>query len=403
MTSAECQASLTNRRQRASGAYNSPMPWLVLGLGLVAFVVSLVATRAATLAGRRLNALDAAGVAGQVKAEVRRVPNIGGVGVVAGLLAPIVGALVLAPLIDGPHRELTNPSAVVFDAVVLIAAIVLLHVLGLIDDRKPLGPWLKMALMALPAVAIPLLTDTRLLTLLDQYPGGQALSIAITALWLLAMTNALNFLDNMDGLSAGVAAIAGVFLTIAMLLGEQWFVGGLAACVVGACLGFLPHNFPRAKVFMGDGGSLVLGFVLGFLSVRGTYILEDVASQAGTRSNESMEITLATPPTAWWGVLLPVLVLAVPLYDLTTVVSLRLSQGKSPLVGDLQHVSHRLADRGFGRRGAVLLLWAFAMIAGASGLLLMTVSATGAIIIGVQAVVLMAVLGVLEFWPRGAR
>lgn len=356
------------------------MPWLVLGLGLVALVVSLVATGLATLLGRRLNAMDAPGVAGQVKAGPRRVPNIGGIGVVAGLLVPMVGTLVLAPLIDGPHRALTDLSAVAFDAVVLILAILLLHVLGVIDDRKPLGPLVKLGLMALPAVAIPLLTDSRLLTLLDAYPGGEALSVALTAIWLLAMTNAMNFLDNMDGLSGGVAAIAGAFMTAAMLLAGQWFVAGLSACVVGACLGFLPHNFPRARVFMGDGGSLVLGFVLGFLSVRGTYMAE-----GGTQ---------------WWGVLLPVLVLAVPLYDLTTVVGLRLSQGKSPLVGDLQHVSHRIADRGLGRRGAVLVLWAFAAIAGASGLLLLTVNATGAIIIGVQAVVLMAVLGVLEFWPR---
>ncbi|MGD1916771.1 MAG: MraY family glycosyltransferase [Phycisphaerales bacterium] len=358
---------------------------LVLALGASAFVVGLAATWAATLLGRRLNALDAAGVDGQVKAAPRTVPNIGGVGVVVGLLVPIVGALVLAPMVDGPHRELTEPSVVVLDAVVLISAMLLLHVLGLVDDRKPLGPWLKLVLMALPAVAIPLLTDTRLLTLLDAYPGGEIASVAITALWLLAMTNALNFLDNMDGLAGGIAAIAGVFLTIAMLLAEQWFVAGLAACVTGACLGFLPHNFPRARIFMGDGGSLVLGFVLGFLSVRGTYM-----SEGGGQ---------------WWGVLLPLLVLAVPLYDLTTVVALRLSQGKSPLVGDLQHVSHRLAGvgrvGGLGRRGAVLVLWAFSMIAGASGLLLLTVNATGAIIIGVQAAVLMGVLAVLEFWPRG--
>lgn len=376
------------------------MLWLVLALGAVALLVAFVATWLATRLGRRLNTLDAAGVAGQVKADPRRVPNIGGIGVVAGLLLPIVGALVLAPMVDGPHRELTDPSAVILDAVVLIAAILLLHVLGLVDDRKPLGPWLKMGLMALPAVAIPLLTDSRLLTLLDQYPGGEIASVAITALWLLAMTNALNFLDNMDGLSAGIAAIAGAFLTIAMLMAGQWFVAGLSACVVGACLGFLPHNFPKARVFMGDGGSLVLGFVLGFLSVRGTYVTVD-SPIAGTRSNEPLMVGIVEPTITWWAVLLPVLVLAVPLYDLATVVGLRLSQGKSPLVGDLQHVSHRLADRGLGRRGAVLVLWAFGMIAGASGLLLLTVNATGAIIIGVQAVVLMAVLGVLEFWPRG--
>lgn len=357
------------------------MPLLVLALGVVALVVSLAATGLATGLGRRMNAMDAPGVAGQVKADARQVPNIGGIGVVVGLAVPIVGALVLAPMIDGPHRAATDPSAVVLDAIILLAAIALLHVLGLVDDRKPLGPLIKLGLMALPAVAIPLLTDSRLLTLLDAYPGGEALSIAITAMWLLAMTNAMNFLDNMDGLSAGVAAIAGAFLTAAMLMAGQWFVAGLSACVVGACLGFLPHNFPKARIFMGDGGSLVLGFVLGFLSVRGTYMTE-----GGSQ---------------WWGVLLPVLVLAVPLYDLATVVGLRLSQGKSPLVGDLQHVSHRLADRGLGRRGAVLVLWAFSMIAGASGLLLLTVNTTGAIIIGVQAVVLMGVLGVLEFWPRG--
>ena len=366
-------------------AYNTAMLLLILALGASAFVVGCAATWAATLLGRRLNALDAAGVAGQVKAAPRTVPNLGGIGVVVGLLVPIAGALVLAPMVDGPHRELTEPSAVVFDAVLLVSAILLLHALGLVDDRKPLGPWTKMALMTLPAVAIPLLTDTRLLTLLDAYPGGEVVSIAITSIWLLAMTNALNFLDNMDGLAGGVAAIAGAFLTVAMLLAEQWFVAGLAACVAGACLGFLPHNFPRARVFMGDGGSLVLGFVLGFLSVRGTYI-----SEGGSQ---------------WWGVLLPLLVLAVPLYDLTTVVALRLGQGKSPLVGDLQHVSHRLAgvgrDGGLGRRGAVLVLWAFAVIAGASGLLLLTVNATGAIIIGVQAVVLVGVLAVLEFWPKG--
>jgi len=356
------------------------MPLLVLALGVVALVVSLAATALATVLGSRLNAMDAAGVAGQVKADARRVPNIGGVGVVAGLLVPMAGALVLAPLVDGPHRELTDSSAVMFDAVVLVASVLGLHGLGLFDDRRPLGPLLKLGLMSVPAIAIPVLTDSRLLTLLDAYPGGEVMSIAISALWLLAMTNAMNFLDNMDGLSAGVAAIAGAFLTSAMLLAGQWFVAGLSACVVGACLGFLPHNFPRARIFMGDGGSLVLGFVLGFLSVRGTYITE-----GGSQ---------------WWGVLLPVLVLAVPLYDLTTVVGLRLSQGKSPLVGDLQHVSHRLADRGLGRRGAVLVLWAFSMIAGASGLLLLTVNATGAIIIGVQAVALMGVLGVLEFWPR---
>jgi len=371
------------------------MPALVVGLGVLALLVAWTATGVVTRVGRRLRAMDDAGVAGQVKAPPRRVPNTGGVGIFAGLATPLVAAalFVLAVERDEPggqayenkptpvpaamHEHMEGLRGSLGELWWLLGALGLLHVVGLIDDRRPLGPWLKLGCMLLPAVAVPLLTDTRLLVLLDDYPGGQAVSVGITALWLLAMTNALNFLDNMDGLSGGVSAIAGAFLTAAMLLAEQWFVAGMSACVLGACLGFLPHNFPSARVFMGDGGSLVLGFALGFLSVRGTY----VDAQSGN----------------WYAVLLPVLVLAVPLYDLASVVTLRLAQGKSPLVGDLQHVSHRLAGRGLGRRGAVLVLWAFAGIAGASGLLLMMVGATGAVLIGVQAVVLMAVLAFLEF------
>ncbi|MEO1007436.1 MAG: MraY family glycosyltransferase [Planctomycetota bacterium] len=361
------------------------MPLLVLGLGLVALVVGLLATGAAVAAGRRLEALDAPGVAGQVKAAPRRVPNIGGVGIAAGIVLPlaVVGLIVglsqppamhpdAAEHVDGLRGSLPGLAW-------LLAALLGLHALGLIDDRRPLGPWLKLGLMALPCIAVPLLTDTRMLVLLDALPGGYALSVAVTAAWLLAMTNALNFLDNMDGLAAGLAAIASGFLLFTVLAAGQWFVAGMLACVAGSCLGFLPWNFPRARIFMGDGGSLVLGFAMGFLSVRGTY----VNAEAGN----------------WYAALLPPLVLAVPLYDLATVVLLRLAQGRSPLVGDLQHVSHRLADRGLGRTGAVLALWGLAAISGVSGVLLARVDAAGAVLIAVQAAAVVVVLAALEFWP----
>src|SRR5262249_48467822 len=149
--------------------------------------------------------------------------------------------------------------------------------------------------------------DMRVLTML-----GPALSIPITILWIVAITNAFNFLDNMDGLSAGIAAIATTAFLITTLMIQQWFVAASLALLLGALLGFLCFNFPPASIFMGDSGSLVIGFILGVLTVRTTFLPKDVNWGAG-----------------WYSVFAPVIVLAVPLYDLIVVSLIRLSRGKS--------------------------------------------------------------------------
>lgn len=369
------------------------MAWICLALFVVAFAVALPVTEVMRRLGHRLRALDGAGVAGQVKAAPRRVPNTGGVGIFVGFLLPLAVGLLAVNLLGpsdlvrmlGPLGEYVAPhidglrSESRLGALVL-GSILVLHVLGLIDDRKPLGPFFKLAILTLPAVVVTTFSDTRLLTLVDAKVGGAWLSIIITTLWFVVVTNAMNFLDNMDGLAGGVGAVAaGFFLWIA-LLHQQWFVGASLALLLGALAGFLVLNRPPARIFMGDGGSLVVGFLLAFLSTRITYF-----SARGEGS------------AAWYAVLTPLAVLAVPLYDFTSVVLIRLSQGKSPFVGDLQHTSHRLVMRGLSKGMAVLVICGFATSAGLAGVVLAEATVRQAMVVGAQVVTLLAIIAIFEY------
>jgi UDP-GlcNAc:undecaprenyl-phosphate/decaprenyl-phosphate GlcNAc-1-phosphate transferase len=186
--------------------------------------------------------------------------------------------------------------------------------------------------------------------------GTPWLDVPITLLWIVGITNAFNLLDNMNGLSAGVAAIAG--LTFALLAAryvdvglEQLPTATAAAALCGACVGFLPSNF-RSRVFMGDAGSLFLGFHLACLAVQGSW-----------RS-----------PTVPTSVIIPLLVLAYPLFDTALVVILRLREGRSPVVGGKDHSSHRLVRLGLGRVEAVLLIYLFAASQALTALLVSSVT-----------------------------
>lgn len=363
------------------------MAWLTFLLVLVSMAVSLPATALAMMAGRRLGATDTQGVAGQIKEERRPVPNTGGIGVFAGLAVPMgAGLLALALFDDATLVRLAPETAGYLEgarsvapaAWTVLAAALALHIVGLIDDRRPMGPWVKLVVMTGAATGVVLVTPgTGLLTLLDGYVGGPWLSMLLAILWIIVITNAMNFLDNMDGLAGGVGLIAaGLFLIAAMIQG-QWFVAATLAMVVGAVAGFLPFNVPPARVFMGDSGSLVLGFMLGFLTVRTTYYSTD----AGTP----------------YAVFMPVITLAVPLYDFVTVVILRLSQKRSPFVGDLQHVSHRLVQRGLSKRRAVFFLWICAATLGASAIWLGKLEPWQAALVGAQAVLTLGLVALLEF------
>ena len=375
---------------------------LILLLIPVAFAIAAVTTRVVLAASRRAGLSDTEAMPGQIK-ERRDVPNTGGIGIVAGIVLPIVGMILVVTLLgedfaravlpeaqaDRIARHLPGLRSKIPLGLGFVASALALHALGLIDDRRPLGPIVKLAIASAPPLALALLTDTRLLTLLDDYPGGFALSVLVTVLWFLAVTNALNFIDNMDGLSGGVAMIASACFLAAALMSSQLFVGAVLALTVGACAGFLVFNAPPAKIFMGDGGSLVLGFTLAFLTTRTTYTGESPTGE----------------PLAggWYAVFMPLVVLAVPLYDMLSVTLIRLRQGKSPMVGDTQHLSHRLVKRGLSRRAAVFVIWGMTAATGISGVALPALAPWQAVLVGIQTGVLLAVLAAFEFASSPAR
>jgi len=254
-----------------------------------------------------------------------------------------------------------------------------LHCVGIADDVDALNPFIKLVLQIVAAadLVVPF-KEIRVLTAL-----GPVTSVVVTILWIVAITNAFNFLDNMDGLSAGIAAVASSAFLITTILIGQWFVAASLALLLGALLAFLCFNFAPASIFMGDSGSLVIGFILGVLTVRTTFLPHERQWANG-----------------WYAVFAPVIVLAVPLYDLIVVSVIRLSRGKSPFVGDTNHFSHRLVARGMTRRTAVLCLYLITAATSVAAILLPYVETTfAAMLIFGQTVLILCVVALLEQHP----
>ncbi len=247
-----------------------------------------------------------------------------------------------------------------------------LHIVGLIDDRRALGPLPKFAVQIAVALFIAGPMGIRAVEAL-----GAPISIALTTFWIVLITNAFNFLDNMDGLSAGVAMIAAAIFGVTSMMAGQVFVPVLAWVVAGSLLGFLVFNFSPASIFMGDAGSLVVGYMMAVLTILTTFY----------------DPSKGTEPL---GVIVPVVVLAVPLYDVTSVVIHRLRLGLSPFRGDRRHFSHRLVRKGLTERGAVLTIYLATAATGLPAILLPTTNWTGAILILLQCLCVVMIIAILE-------
>lgn len=378
------------------------MTLAVLGLLLLGLAIGWPLTAALVRIGHRAGALDTHGGPGHAK-ELRPVPNIGGIAIFTSIALPMLIGLAWIGLAGdawigeivpelGAHVERVRETMPT--ALAMLAALAALHVLGLIDDRRGLGAPIKLVVQFAAAGAMVLWFDVRLLTALDGwFGGGQIASIIVSILWIVLITNAVNFLDNMDGLAGGVCAIAGAFFLIATILNAQWFIAATLGLMIGGLIGFLFFNFPRkdggARIFMGDGGSLVLGFLLAILTMRTTYY--DPAQESYVLGG------------GWYAVFMPVIVLAIPLYDFFTVTAIRVSQGSSPFVGDQQHFSHRLVERGMTKRGAVLVIWAATAVTGVGGVSLGSLEAWQAALVGVQTLLVLGMLAIIEHASRHAR
>ncbi len=256
----------------------------------------------------------------------------------------------------------------------LIAAVTVLHILGLLDDIYSFGAMLKLVVQIAVALALATAGNIRF----GFFIHNTIVTTVLSVLWLVAITNAFNFLDNMDGLSAGIGVIcASIFLSVAWG-GGQVFVSAMLVLLIGSLLGFLVFNFHPASIFLGDSGSLVTGLLLAVLSIQTTYY-----SQAHSTGS-------------YYATLMPLIVLAVPIYDFVSVSILRISQGASPFVGDKQHFSHRLVARGMGQRQAVLTIYLATACTGLSATFLQQVSTAGVILIFLQTIMIICIIAILE-------
>lgn len=249
----------------------------------------------------------------------------------------------------------------------------LISAIGLLDDKRPLRASVKLAAQAVAFVLIIGLGTT------VSVPGmPMVVNWGLTFVWLAVITNAVNFLDNMDGLCAGVAAVACAFIVLMANVSGQFFIGPLAAALLGACLGFLRYNFKPARIFMGDAGSLLLG-----------YMLAVMALQLRFPTNSTF--------VTW---MVPLFILGVPLFDLTLVTIARLRRGVNPLTAaGKDHTSHRLVRLGLSQREAVLTIYLLGGVYGMIALFITQADITSGYTIG-GAAAMISLFGIYKLLRR---
>jgi len=292
--------------------------------GGASFLLALVLTPLAALLATRTGAVAKAK---SDRWHSRPTPILGGV---AFALAALAGVALFVPL----HRE----------SLIVIAGSTALFVTGLIDDFRHIKPYQKLIGQL---VAAALVVGSGLMLPWTPY---SAINVAITFFWLVGITNAVNMLDNMDGLAAGVSAIAAIFLALNFLGNQQTGAALMLIALAGALAGFLVYNHQPASIFMGDCGSMFIGFFLASMAL---------TNRTGGGRSRSVIAVLAVP----------VLVLVVPIFDTTFVTVMRKLAGRAASQGGRDHTSHRLVALGLSERHAVWMLYSFAAAAGAIAVL----------------------------------
>lgn len=329
---------------------------------ILAAVVSFASTPLVRKLAFKIGAVD-------IPKDDRRVhkeamPLIGGLAIALGVF---VGMLIFMPL----SRKVI--SIIIGGSIILIG--------GIIDDVKDMSARDKM-LVQIIAAGVLVFGGIRINFITNPFSGGIFylgwLSIPISLFWIVGITNTINFIDGLDGLSAGVAMISSLSLmVVASKLGYSNVVI-LAALLGGACLGFLPHNFNPAKIFMGDTGAMFLGFILATISIEG--VMKSVTAVA---------------------VLAPVIILGVPIFDTAFAIIRRLLSGQSVATADRGHLHHRLLDRGFSQKKAVLILYGLSAVFGVFAILISGANNKEAIFLSLGLLVIAALFAIkLGFFEK---
>ena len=316
---------------------------------IVALGVAFASTPAVKMLAIRIKAVD-------VPKDNRRmhkvpIPRMGGLAIFAAFL---ISSILFIPM-TGQFRA------------ILIGAL-LLVVLGIVDDIVALDAKIKFVGQIVAAL-IPALSGVVIqgfgnpFIANDYVPLG-ILTIPVTILWIVGITNAVNFIDGLDGLACGVSAIATVTMLVIALLYSEIQIALMMAALAGACLGFLPYNMNPAKIFMGDTGSMFLGYILAVTSIQGLFKFYAVISFA-----------------------VPFILLGLPIFDTGFAIVRRLLKGQSPLQADRGHVHHRLIDLGFDQKQSVAILYAFSALMGLTAVILARTNETRLIFLAIAVLV----------------
>jgi UDP-GlcNAc:undecaprenyl-phosphate GlcNAc-1-phosphate transferase len=262
------------------------------------------------------------------KTHKEPVPYLGGVAIIIGVTIISYGAAIYKNFNKHDYLLLTS----------VLAPAIILGLIGLWDDLRNLRPGPRLAIQTVAGIFtayILISQDT-----VGNPTGSQTLDAIITVVWIVGICNSINFFDNVDGGAAGTVAISSLGLFYLTFQNQQFFIAALSSVTAGATIGFLLWNKSPARIYMGDAGALFLGVLIATLTIR---------LQPDT---DALWKSLATP----------ILLLAIPILDTTTVVISRIRRGVSPLRGGHDHLSHRLIRRGIPRKHAVILLWAVSLL-----------------------------------------
>jgi UDP-GlcNAc:undecaprenyl-phosphate GlcNAc-1-phosphate transferase len=338
-----------------------------MSAGLLAFFIALSASLVITVPVRalaiRVGMVD---LPGPRKVHLKPIPLLGGLAIYAGVMIAIL------IVFDGPARA---------QSFGIVTGATLVAIVGFLDDRGWLHHQVKLFL-GMPLAAAILLASGVRANVFAVLAGGKTgfwLDVVLTVVWVVGITASFSILDHMDGLCAGVAAMASVFFVMAAYLNGQTVVATLAAATLGAAAGFLRWNFKPAKIFMGDGGAMFLGFLMATLALK-------------------LRFEHATNLAGW---LAPVLILSATIFDTSLVTISRSRRGLLPFATPgKDHSAHRLANLGLGQRGAVLMIYLAGAICGGAGVLVTYLSTARAAIFGVLlALAMLAAIVWLERAP----
>src|SRR6266403_4351374 len=320
-----------------------------MAAGLFAFFIALLASLVLTVPVRalalRVGMVD---LPGPRKVHLQPIPLLGGLAMYAGV---VLGVLFL---FNGPARAQIEG---------ILAGATLIAAVGILDDRGLLHHQVKLFVGMPLAAGILLLSGIRAQVFSSLFGGrpGDLLDIALTVVWVVGITASFSILDHMDGLCAGVAAMASAFFALLAYFNGQTLVTTLAAAVLGAATGFLRWNFKPVKIFMGDGGAMFLGFLMATLGLK-------------------LRLENSNHLSSW---VAPILILGVTIFDTTLVTISRVRRGLLPFsTPGKDHAAHRLSNLGLGHRGAVLTLYLLGAIGGGAAVLVSYFSNGGALFVG---------------------